>query len=95
MALGSTNAAVNKAYKPSAATATIAASNLSGLTATVTVNGVTESNIVMVAPADDASRAEWVACNVRCTAQAVNTLTFTADAAPSADIAVNVAIWEV
>lgn len=95
LANGAQTLAQGKADKPSAATVTISASNLSGLTATVTVNGVTASNIVMVAPADDASRAEWVACNVRCTAQAVNTLTFTADTAPSADIAVNVAIWEV
>jgi len=74
---------------------TIASADLSGLTATVTVSGITADGIVFVSPANDASRTEWVACNVRCTAQAAGSLTFKADTAPSTDITVNVAMWGV
>ena len=58
----------------------------------VTVQGVKANNIVVVTPAP-ASAAVWEAAGVKCTAQAANTLTFTATSAPSADITVNVAIF--
>ena len=72
-------------------TATLSASswNSTSHTQSVTVSGVTSSNSVIVAPAP-ASMANWVAGNVRCTAQASNSLTFTCDTNPSSSITVNI-----
>lgn len=72
------------------ATCTLATSmTLTGQT--VTVTGVTASNTVIVGPAP-ASQDVWVAAGVKCTAQAANSLTFTATSAPTAAITVNVII---
>ena len=60
-------------------------------TQSVTVDGATPYNTVMVTPAP-ADIATWVAGGVRCTAQGADTLTFTADKNPTADITVNVVI---
>lgn len=60
-------------------------------TQTRTVSGVTSSNTVIVAPAP-ADMATWLTGNVRCTAQASNSLTFTADTNPTANITVNIVI---
>lgn len=59
---------------------------------TVTASGVTASNTVFCAPAG-ASYAQWTDNRVRCTAQAANSLTFTADTNTSAAITVNVAYF--
>lgn len=59
---------------------------------TVTASGVTASNTVFCAPAG-ASYAQWTDNRVRCTGQAANSLTFTADTNTSAAITVNVAYF--
>ena len=58
-----------------------------------TVQGVTASNTVFVDFAA-ASYEEAVDCMIRCTAQAANSLTFTANTAPDNAITVNVAIFD-
>lgn len=70
---------------------TLVVANWSANTQTVTVNGVTASNNVIVAPAP-ASSADWASAGVLCTAQGANSLTFTCTQTPSNDITVNVAI---
>jgi hypothetical protein len=74
-------------------TATLSSSswNSTSHTQSVTVSGVTTSNTVIVSPAPS-DISTWVAGGVRCTAQAANSLTFTADTNPSANITVNVVI---
>ena len=79
-----------KQNKAVATTATLTAG--AGTTAwTVTVNGVTASNIVLVAP-NAAGYAQWVDHRVRCSSQNTNTLGFTADTAITANVTVNVVI---
>lgn len=68
----------------------LAGADFDGLGATVTVSGITADGTVLVSPADDDSRTAWLAGNLRCTAQDTDTLTFTADSVPAADITVNV-----
>lgn len=74
------------------ATATLAVNDWSSNTQTVTVQGVTASNTVFVAPAP-ASNADYVAGGIVCTAQASNSLTFTCATTPSSAITVNVCIF--
>ena len=57
----------------------------------VTVQGVTSSNIILVAPAP-ASAADYAAAGIVCTAQGSGTLTFTCTTVPSNAITVNVVI---
>ena len=57
----------------------------------VTVSGVTASNIVIVAPAP-ASAADYAAAGIVCTAQGTDSLTFTCTTVPSNAITVNVII---
>lgn len=71
--------------------ATLLSSGWSGNVQTVTVDGVTASNNVVVAPAP-ANMQEYMDCAVYCSAQAANQLTFNCTSAPSADITVNVLI---
>lgn len=66
----------------------------SGLTSwTVTVSGVTASNTVVVSPASSSVEA-YSKAGVVCTAQASNSLTFTATTAPEANLTVNVLILD-
>lgn len=58
---------------------------------TVAASGVTASNFVMVAPAP-ASHGAYVAAGIRCTAQGVDSLTFTCEAVPEVAIDVNVGV---
>jgi hypothetical protein len=58
---------------------------------TITVNGVTANNTILVAPAP-ASYAQWVDCRMRVTAQGNNSITITADYAPTANVTINVCI---
>lgn len=60
-------------------------------TQTVSVTGVTASNIVIVSPAP-ASAADYAAAGIVCTAQGAGTLTFTCTTVPSNAITVNVII---
>lgn len=58
---------------------------------TVTANGVTADNTVVVSPAP-ASYTAYAEGAVRCTAQGINSLTFTCDDVPSDNITVNVTV---
>ena len=68
------------------------AANWSSSTQTVTVNGVTANNVVFVSPAP-ASASEWASSGILCTAQGVNSLTFTCTQTPSNDLTANVVIF--
>ena len=70
---------------------TLTVANWSSNTQTVTVNGVTTTNAVLVAPAP-ASAADWTSAGIICTAQGTDSLTFTCQTTPSNDITVNVCI---
>lgn len=70
---------------------TLLAANWSSNTQTVSVQGVTASNNVIVSPAP-ASAADYASAGIVCTAQGSGTLTFTCTSVPTNDITVNVAI---
>lgn len=70
---------------------TLTVAGWSSNTQTVTVNGVTTTNNVLVAPTP-ASAADWTSAGVICTAQGTDSLTFTCQTTPSNDITVNVCI---
>lgn len=61
------------------------------ITATVSVTGVTTTNSVLVSPAPS-SASVYATAGVMCSAQGTNSLTFTCDTVPSADISVNILI---
>lgn len=63
-------------------------------TQTVSVEGVTTTNSVIVQAAPE-SRAAWLDADVYCSAQGAGTLTFTCADAPEADLTANVLIVEV
>lgn len=72
---------------------TLAAAAWAGGSQTVTVAIVSEDNTVFVSPAPEAENyAAYTEAAVRCTAQGSGTLTFTCNAAPAADISVNVTV---
>lgn len=60
-----------------------------GTTVTKTVNGITATGVVMVAP-DPTDQAAYTSAGILCTAQAADSLTFTCSTTPTADIDVNV-----
>lgn len=66
-------------------TVTLAAADWSAGTQTVTVNGITATSVVWVSP-DPSDQADYVAGGILCTAQAANSLTFTASTTPTNDI---------
>lgn len=70
----------------------VASWNTSSKQITVTVSGVTASNLVEVSPAP-ASWSVASAAGVYCSAQAANSLTFKCSSIPTAAITVNVVIW--
>jgi len=74
------------------ASATLATNAWSSNTQTVNVTGVTASNFIMVSPAPS-SVDDYVAADIRCTAQGSGTLTFTCATVPSNAITVNVGIF--
>lgn len=76
------------------ATITLTTAGWSNNSQTVTVQGVTTSNIVIVNPAP-ASYDEYVIDNIRCTGQDANSLTFTCDFVPNEAITVSVIITSV
>lgn len=71
--------------------ATLPSSGWSSNAQTVTVNGVTASNNVVVAPVP-ANMQDYIDCAIYYSAQAANQLTFNCTSVPSADITVNVLI---
>ena len=70
---------------------TLAVADWSSNTQSVTVNGVTASNTVIVSPAP-ASAVEYAACGILCTTQGTNSLTFTCVSVPANALTVNVVI---
>lgn len=77
--------------KHAAETATLTAAGWSNKTQTVTVEGVTASNTILVAPASD-SQEVWGKAGIVCTAQSAGSLTFTCKSAPSAAVTANIVI---
>ena len=71
--------------------ATLSSSRWSSNAQTVTVDGVTSTNNIVVSPAPE-SMQEYMDCAVYCSAQAANKLTFNCTSVPSANITVNVLI---
>ena len=72
-------------------TVSLSSSGWSNNQQAVTVNGVTTSNDVIVAP-DPASIATYGECGVYCSAQASNKLTFKCISKPASNLTVNVLI---
>ena len=70
-------------------TITLTAAGWSSNTQTVTVNGVTSTSVVLVAP-DPSDTADYVSAGILCTAQSAGTLTFTCSTTPTNAITVNV-----
>jgi len=72
---------------------TLASANWFSGSQTITVNGVTSSNLVMVSPAP-ASVEAYGNARIYCSAQSTNSLTFTClGTTPSTNLTVNIAIW--
>lgn len=83
--------------KPMLRTATLTTSGWSSNSQTVTVNGVvanSSAQLIYVSPANKASATAWGEAGVFCSAQGANSLTFTCDSTPSANISVNISIEE-
>lgn len=99
----SDNQAANKAYvdslKPDRLTAVLSASGWSGNSQTITVNGVitnTSAQDIDIACADKASADAWAAGGVWCSNPTqANKLTFTCTTPPTANINLNIRLWEV
>lgn len=83
--------AVYDATKHTTATATLAVASWSSNSITVSVTGVTASNLVIVSPAP-ASWAAWGKAGVYCSAQAAGQLTFTCTVTPTAALTANIII---
>ena len=88
--LGSGNISVAQMTVP-ATMPTLAVADWSSNTQSVTVNGVTTTNTVIVSPTPT-SADEYAACGILCTAQGANSLTFTCVSVPANDLVVNVII---
>ena len=95
--------AANKAYvdalKPTRLTAVLSASGWSGNSQTITVNGVitdTSAQDIDISCADKASADAWAAGGVWCSNPTLaNRLTFTCTTPPTANIKLNIRLWEV
>jgi hypothetical protein len=74
-------------------TGTLASASWSSSSQTITVNGVTASNLVIVSPAP-ASIEAYGNARIYCAAQSTNSLAFACPGtAPSTDLTVNIVIW--
>lgn len=80
-----------KQEKHVALSVTLAAASWSSNAQTVTAAGVTADNTVFVSPAPS-SHTAYGEAGIICTAQAADSLTFTCESVPAADIAVNVVL---
>lgn len=76
---------------PISRTATLSSANWSNNSQTITVSGVTATNIVFVSPAPT-SATDYASAGIICTVQASNSLTFICESTPSGNISVNVVI---
>jgi len=70
-------------------TVTLASADWSGGSQTVTVTGMTTTGVVLVSP-DPTDQSAYTSAGILCTAQAADSLTFTATTTPTGDIDVNV-----
>ena len=76
-----------------ARSATLAANGWADNAQTVTVQGVTSSNVVIAtAGVDDTSHTAWSNCDIRATAQGTNSLTFKCRTVPTSAVNVNILI---
>ena len=99
----SDNQAANKAYvdslKPDRKTVTLSAYGWSGNSQTIIVNGVitdTSAQDIDISCADRASADAWAAGGVWCSNPTqANRLTFTCTTPPTANINLNIRLWEV
>ena len=73
----------------STATVTLTSSGWSDKTQTVSIEGITADNIVWVSPAPSTHTA-YTEANIRATAQAEGSLTFTCDEVPSSNVVAQV-----
>ena len=73
------------------ATITLLSTDWSSQTYVATVQGVTSSNTVIVSPSAS-SMDDYVAADIKCTAQATDQLTFTCDTTPTSNIDINLLI---
>ena len=72
-------------------TATLTAAGWSDKSQTVSVEGVTASNTILVAP-DSASQEVWGKAGIVCTAQSAGSLTFKCKSVPTAAVTANIVI---
>lgn len=70
---------------------TLAVADWAGNAQTVTVSGVTATNTVIVSPAP-ASAVEYASCEILCTTQGTDSLTFSCQTTPTNNLTVNVVI---
>lgn len=89
--VGSGNINITAGISKSNVAVTIPVAAWSSNSATVTVQGVTSSNDVIISPAN-ASREDYVDAGIWCSAQATNSLTFTCEETPENAVTVNVLI---
>ena len=81
-------------WAPKSVTVTLAAAEWSNNQQAVVVEGVTIDNVVVVSPdPDDDNYSTYVDNEIRCISQSENSLVFQCGSTPSADVAVNVAIY--
>ncbi len=79
---------------PKSKTITLLASAWTGTVQTVTIDGITSDNVVMVAPVSDKENNElYNTHGVYCVSQSANSLTFDCKTVPDTDIDVNIGIF--
>ena len=94
---GEGNAVAQESTKPKSVSITLPASGWSGSTQTVTVSGVLAdetAQLIQPMPAM-ASQSAYYGAEVLCSGQAANSLTFTCQTVPTADLTVYVVMQEV
>lgn len=85
--------AVSTKVTKTSLTLTLPAASWTSNSITVTATGATVDNTIFVAPAP-ASQNDYTAAGVMCTEQAANSLTFTCTSVPTADLSVNIVIFD-
>lgn len=81
-------------YAPKKFTISLEASGWQSNQKTITVEGITTGNIVLLSPASKADADTWTAAGVWCTGQGANSLTFSCESVPSSAIGLNLMILE-
>lgn len=86
-----TNATWENTTTSPATAPTLVAANWSSNTQTITVQGVTATNTIIVSPIPTDAE-DYAAAGILCTGQATNALTFTCQTVPASDLQVNIVI---